>query len=247
MSTRNSTRNSAKNSAKGSIKGSAKKEFTKSKPFPSSDFHSDSDDDFNNKGDALPLEVLGQGKNACKWGNRANPITTAEQRGSYTYSSHKIGSDICDNSVQLPPRDNFTGITGSTNHGLMNLEESWKKKVELLEERNTKLSEHSQNVDLELRRYKVENLTLEGQNSEMKKNLERLEGELKYSSNQVWELKTELKRRDGESETSVSMQKVLELAGVDNKNFKAKEKDWTDKNSTLINGTNKIFSPIKSQ
>lgn len=129
----------------------------------------------------------------------------------------------------------------------MNLEESWKKKVELLEDRNTKLSEHSQNVDFELRKYKVENLTLDGQNSEMKKKLERLEGELKYSSNQVWELKTELKRREGESETSVNMQKVLELAGVDNKNFKLKEKDWADKNSNLINGTNKIFPPLKSQ
>jgi hypothetical protein len=242
MSTRNSTRNSAKNSAKGSTKNSAKKEFTKSKPLPSSDFHSDSDDEFSNKGDALPLNLPGQ-KNACKWGNPANPTTTAKQRGSYTYSSHKIGSDVGDNSVQLLPRDSFTGVTGSTNHGLMNLEESWKKKVGLLEERNMKLSEHSQNVDLELRRYKVENLTLEGQNSEMKKKLERLEGELKYSSNQVWELKTELKRREGESETSVSMQKVLELAGVDNKNFKTKEKDWADKNSTLINGKTKTFSP----
>lgn len=55
MSTRNSTRNSAKNSAKGSTKSSAKKEFTKSKPFPDPDFHSDSDEEFSNKGEPLPL------------------------------------------------------------------------------------------------------------------------------------------------------------------------------------------------
>jgi hypothetical protein len=244
MSSRNSARNSAKNSAKGSTKNSAKKEFTKSKPFPDPDFRSDSDEEFSNKGE--PLQLPGQ-KNGTKWGNRVNTTTTSDQRPSYTHSSHKIGSEIGDNSRELPPRDNFTTITGSSNHGLMNLEESWKKKVELLEERNTKLSENSQNVDLELRKYKVENLTLDGQNSEMKKKLERLEGELKYSSNQVWELKTELKRREGESETSVNMQKVLELAGVDNKNFKLKEKDWADKNFSLINGTNKIFPPIKSK